>query len=210
MNLKFLRKISLSLLFMLLASTILFAQDRKVTGKVVDQADGQGIPGVNVSLKGIPSNVSTNSDGNFTIQVKSDDDVLVFSFIGYVRQQIKVGKQTNIAVRLVSENKSLEDVVVVGYGTQKRSHLTGAVVDIKAAEVEDLPASNIGAALAGKILGVGVSGGISRPGSTAKLTIRNPNTIFSKDGGSTDPLYVIDDVIQINPQNGQPDATLFQ
>lgn len=209
MNLKFLRKISLSLLFMLLASTILFAQDRKITGKVVDQADGQGIPGVNVSLKGVPSNVSTNSDGVYTIQVKSDADVLVFSFIGYVRQQVTIGKQTNIVVRLVPENKSLEDVVVVGYGTQKRSHLTGAVVDIKATEVEDLPASNIGAALAGKILGVGVSGGISRPGSTAKLTIRNPNTIFSKDGGSTDPLYVIDDVIQINPQNGQPDATLF-
>lgn len=209
MNLIFLRKISLSLLLTMLACTMLFAQDRKVTGKVVDQSDGQGIPGVNVSLKGVPSNVSTNSDGVFTIQVKSNTDVLVFSYIGYTRQQITVGTQTNITVRMKSENKDLEDVVVVGYGTQKRTHLTGSVVDIKATEVEDLPASNIGASLAGKILGVGVSGGISRPGATAKLTIRNPNTQFSKDGGNTDPLYVIDDVIQINPANGQPDATLF-
>ncbi|WP_293309724.1 SusC/RagA family TonB-linked outer membrane protein [Pedobacter sp. UBA5917] len=208
MNLKFLRKISLSLLLMLLASTILFAQDRKVTGKVVDQADGQGIPGVNVSLKGVPSNVSTNSDGVFTIQVKSNSDVLVFSYIGYIRQQVTVGTQTNVTVKLVSENKNLEDVVVVGYGTQKRSHLTGSVVDIKASEVEDLPVSNIGAALAGRLLGVGVSGGTSRPGSTATLTVRNPNAIYGKDGGSQQPLYVIDDIVQLS-QTGAPDNTLF-
>ncbi|RLJ74642.1 SusC/RagA family TonB-linked outer membrane protein [Pedobacter alluvionis] len=208
MNLKFLRKISLPLLLMLMASTMLFAQDRKVTGKVVDQADGQGIPGVNVSLKGIPSNVSTNADGNFTIQVKSDADVLVFSYIGYVRQQIAVGAKTTLTVRLVSENKDLDDVVVVGYGTQKRATLTGSVVDIKASEIEDLPGTNVAAALSGRLLGVGVSGGIARPGVPAKITIRNPNAIFSKDGGSTDPLYVIDGVIQIDGQ-GKPDATNF-
>lgn len=208
MNLKFLRKFSLSLLIMLLASTILFAQDRKVTGKVVDQSDGSSMPGVNVSIKGLPSNVSTNEDGVFTIQVKSNTDVLVFSYIGFVRQQIIVGTQTNINVKLVSDNKNLDDVVVVGYGSQKRTSLTGSVVDIKASEIEDLPGTNIGAALSGRLLGVGVSGGISRPGSTAKITIRNPNNIFSKDGGSTDPLYVIDGVIQVDGQ-GKPDATLF-
>lgn len=209
MNLKLLSKFSWALLLMLLACTTLYAQERKVKGKVVDKQDGQPIPGVNVSIKGKPSNVSTNAQGVYTIQVGSDEDVLVFSYIGFLRQTIPVGKLSNIDVSLASDNKDLDEVVVVGYGTQKRTHLTGAVVDIKAAEVEDLPSSNIGAALAGRILGVGVSGGISRPGSTAKLTIRNPNTMFSKDGGSTEPLYVIDDMIQINPSNGQPDATLF-
>ncbi|MGN8056772.1 SusC/RagA family TonB-linked outer membrane protein [Pedobacter sp. 22163] len=192
MNLKFLRKISLSLLFMLLASTILFAQDRKITGKVVDQADGQGIPGVNVSLKGIPSNVSTNSDGNFTIQVKSDADVLVFSFIGYVRQQITVGKQTNINIRLVSDNKSLEDVVVVGYGTQKKISLTGAISTVNMKDIEDIPTTNLAAALRGQLPAVSVAGGVSRPGENATITIRNP-IFFAKDG-KTDPLYVIDDI----------------
>jgi len=196
MNLKFLRKIYLPLLVLFLTSAISFAQDRRITGKVVDQADGQGIPGVNVSLKGIPSNVSTNAD------------VLVFSYIGYVRQQITVGTQSNITVRLVSDNKNLDDVVVVGYGAQKRATLTGSVVDIKASEIEDLPGTNVAAALSGRLLGVGVSGGIARPGVPAKITIRNPNTIFSKDGGSTDPLYVIDGVIQIDGQ-GKPDATNF-
>ncbi|RZL34602.1 MAG: hypothetical protein EOO96_09235, partial [Pedobacter sp.] len=85
MNSKFLQKISLFLLVMLLVSTTLFAQDRKVTGRVVDESGP--IPGVNVSIKGIPSNVSTNADGVYTIQVKSDGDILVFSFIGFVRQQ---------------------------------------------------------------------------------------------------------------------------
>lgn len=193
---------------MLLIGTILYAQDRRVTGKVVDQADGQGIPGVNVSLKGIPSNVSTNADGNFTIQIKNNTDVLVFSYIGYVRQQVTVGTQTNVTVRLVSDNKNLDDVVVVGYGTQKKASLTGSIVDIKASEIEDLPGTNVAAALSGRLLGVGVSGGIARPGTPAKITIRNPNTIFSKDGGSTDPLYVIDGVIQIDGQ-GKPDATNF-
>jgi hypothetical protein len=117
MNLKFLRTITLSILLTMLASAMLFAQDRKVTGKVVDQTDGRGIPGVNVSLKGVPSNVSTNSDGLFTIQVRSNTDVLVFSYIGYIRQQITAGTQTNITVRLAPDNKDLDEVVVVGYGT---------------------------------------------------------------------------------------------
>jgi TonB-linked SusC/RagA family outer membrane protein len=207
MNLKFLRKFSLFLLLMLLASTILFAQDRRVTGKVVE-ADGSPIPGVNVSLKGIPSNVSTNADGVYTIQVKSDADILVFSYIGFIRQMITVGARTKIDVTLTAEVNTLNDVVVVGYGTQKKSQITGAIVEIKATEIEDLPGTNIAAALSGRILGVGVSGGISRPGSTARVTIRNPNNIFSKDGGTTDPLYVIDGVIQLDGQ-GKPDPTQF-
>jgi len=196
MNLKFLQKISLSLLFTLLASTILFAQDRKVTGKVVDQADGQGIPGVNVSLKGAPSNVSTNSDGVFTIQVKSNSDVLVFSYIGYVRQQITVGTQTNFNVKLVSDNKNLEDVVVVGYGTQKKVTLTGAVSTVNMKTIEDVPALSLSAALRGTVPGLSISGGTQRPGQGTSIQVRNP-VVYSKDSQQgTNPIFVIDDVIR--------------
>ncbi|MDQ0639358.1 TonB-linked SusC/RagA family outer membrane protein [Pedobacter sp. W3I1] len=196
MNLKFLRKISLSLLLMLLASTILFAQDRKITGKVIDQADGQGIPGVNVSLKGVPSNVSTNSDGVYTIQVKSNSDVLVFSYIGYARQTIPVGTQTTINVKLVSDNKSLEDVVVVGYGTQKKATLTGAVSALDLKQVEDVPALSLSAALRGTAPGLAVSGGTQRPGQGTTITIRNP-VVYSKDSQQgTNPIFVIDDIIR--------------
>jgi TonB-linked SusC/RagA family outer membrane protein len=207
MKSKLLHKFSLFLLLMLIAASAVFAQERKVTGKVTEE-DGSPIPGVNVSLKGIPSNVSTNAEGNYTIQVKSDADVLVFSYVGFVRQLITVGTQNTLNVKMKAENNTLNDVVVVGYGTQKKTHITGSVVDIKASEIEDLPGTNIAAALSGRLLGVGVSGGINRPGSTGRITIRNPNTIFSKDGGSTDPLYVIDGVIQVDGQ-GKPDATLF-
>ncbi|MBC6109228.1 SusC/RagA family TonB-linked outer membrane protein [Pedobacter fastidiosus] len=196
MNLKFLRKISLSLLVMLLVSTVLFAQDRKVTGKVVDQSDGTGIPGVNVSLKGIPSNVSTNADGVFTIQVKSNTDVLVFSYIGYVRQQVTVGTQSNINVKLVSDNKNLDDVVIVGYGTQKKGSLTGSISTIELKKVEDIPALNLTSALRGTAPGLSVSGGSQRPGQGTTITIRNP-VAFAKDGGQgTNPLFVIDDIIR--------------
>lgn len=208
MNLKGLSRFSCALLLMVLTCTGLYAQERKVTGRVVDQQDRQPIPGVNVSIKGKPSNVSTNSDGVFTIQVDSDADALVFSYIGYIRQTIPVGKQATINVSLASDNKDLDEVVVVGYGTQKKAHLTGSVVEIKSQEIEDLPATNIGAALAGRLLGVGVSGGISRPGSKATITVRNPIASFGKDAGSPQPLYVIDGLIQVTGQN-QPDNSVF-
>jgi len=196
MNINFTRKISLLLLLTMLASAMLFAQDRKVTGKVVDQSDGKGIPGVNVSLKGIPSNVSTNSDGNFTIQVRSNADVLVFSYIGYVRQQVAVGTQTNISVRLSSDNKALEEVVVVGYGTQKRTTLTGAVSTVNLKQVEDVPALSLSAALRGTVPGLSVSGGTQRAGQGTTITVRNP-VVFSKDSQQgTSPIFVIDDVIR--------------
>jgi len=196
MNLKFLRKISLSLLFMLLASTVLFAQERKITGKVVDQADGQGIPGVNVSLKGIPSNVSTNADGAYTIQVKSNSDVLVFSYIGYTRQTIPVGTQTTINVKLVSDNQNLDDVVVVGYGTQKKVTLTGAVSTVNMKSIEDVPALSLSASLRGSAPGFAVSGGAQRPGQGTTITVRNP-VVYSKDSQQgTNPIFVIDDVIR--------------
>ncbi|WP_421939841.1 SusC/RagA family TonB-linked outer membrane protein [Pedobacter sp.] len=196
MNLIFLRKISLSLLLTMIACTMLFAQDRKVTGKVVDQTDGQGIPGVNVSLKGVPSNVSTNSDGVFTIQVKSNTDVLVFSYIGYVRQQITVGTQSNITVKLVPDNKDLDEVVVVGYGTQKKVTLTGAVSTVDLKKVEDVPALSLSAALRGTVPGFTVSGGTQRAGQGTTITVRNP-VVYSKDSQQgTNPIFVIDDVIR--------------
>lgn len=197
MNLKGLSRFSCALLLMVLTCTGLYAQERKVTGRVVDQQDRQPIPGVNVSIKGKPSNVSTNSDGVFTIQVDSDADALVFSYIGYVRQTIPVGKQATINVSLASDNKDLDEVVVVGYGTQKKIHLTGAVETINVKQIEDLPVGSLSAALRGQAPGVSVSGGYSRPGDNASIVIRNPQS-FAKDGpqGAGNPLYVIDDVIR--------------
>ncbi|TKC10114.1 TonB-dependent receptor [Pedobacter polaris] len=209
MNLKFLQKISLSLLVMLLVSTSLFAQDRKVTGKVVDESGP--IPGVNVSLKGIPSNVSTNADGVYTIQVKSDADVLVFSYIGFVRQQIVVGNRNKIDVTMISENNTLNEVVVnVGYGTKKRANVLGAVASIKAEDIEDLPVANLGAALQNRVAGLGVSIASGKPGANTSLQIRNP-TLFGASGSlglTSDPLFVIDGLTATKSDFDNLDASL--
>lgn len=195
---------------MLLASTILFAQDRKVTGKVVDQSDGQGIPGVNVSLKGIPSNVSTNADGVYTIQVSSNNDVLVFSYIGFKRQSIPVGTQTTVNVKLVSDNQNLDEVVVVGYGTQKKISLTGSVATADIKKVEDVPALSLTAALRGTAPGISISGGTQRPGQGTTVTIRNPIVLSKDSQQGTNPLFVIDDVIRTQADFDLLDQTVVE
>ncbi len=195
MNAKILRKFSLSLLVMLLSSTILFAQDRKVTGKVTD-ADGAAIPGVNVARRGEPSNVSTNADGMYTIQVKSDQDVLVFSYIGFVRQQIPVGTQSTINVKMAEDLNMLNEVVAIGYGTQKKVSLTGSVSSVDIKLVEDVPALNLSAALRGTVPGFSVSGGTQRPGQGTQILVRNPVVLSQDSRQGTNPLYVIDDIIR--------------
>ncbi|RZK56389.1 MAG: SusC/RagA family TonB-linked outer membrane protein, partial [Pedobacter sp.] len=210
MNSKFLHKFSLFLLLMLLASTVIFAQDRKVTGKVIDESGP--VPGVNVSIKGIPSNVSTNAEGVYTIQVKSDADVLVFSFIGYVRQQVIVGKQSKIDVTLVSENSTLNDVIVVGYGTKKRSEILGSIATVKAEDIQDLPVPNIAAALRNRLPGVGVSAVSGKPGSSITLNIRNS---FASDqaklnGVTTEPLYVINGITVTREEFDNLDPTMVE
>lgn len=173
-----------------------------VTGTVTD-TKGEPLPGVSIKIKGTNSGTSTDVNGVFRLNLPTGNEVLVVTYLGFKSQEVAAGGRTKIDVKLLEDSKALDEVVVVGYGVQKKAHLTGSVVDIKAAEVADLPVSNIGAALSGRLQGVGVSGGNSRPGSKATLTIRNPIV-----GAQQSPLYVIDGVIQMDGQN-QPDASLF-
>ena len=177
-----------------------------VSGTVRDET-GNPLPGVNVILKGTNTGTTTDSDGKYALSVPENDGVLIFSFIGYASQEVPVDDRTVIDIGLAPDVKSLQEVIVVGYGEQKKIHLTGAVESIDANEVEDLPVSNLGAALAGRVLGVNVSGGNTRPGSVPTLTIRNPLSL-SKDGGNNNPLFVVDGVIQI-AADGSNDATIF-
>jgi len=178
-----------------------------VTGTVRD-GKGEPLPGVVVKIKGTTTATTTDENGVFRLNLPTGNETLVVSFLGFRTLEVAAGGKTTIGVTLQENTESLEEVVVVGYGTQKKAHLTGSVVDISAEEIEDLPATNIGAALAGRLLGVGVSGGISRPGSKAGVSIRNPVEVFAKDGGNNSPLYVIDGVAQITGNNSA-DATQF-
>jgi TonB-linked SusC/RagA family outer membrane protein len=165
-----------------------------VKGKVLSEA-GEEVPGVTVRVKGIQKGTVTDADGNYTIQVPDGKATLVFSFISHTPIEVPVNDRSAVNVTLKSSVTSLNETVVVGYGTQQKTHLTGAVATVNVKELEDLPLGNLGATLQGKLPGVSVSGGNGRPGEAASIVIRNP-VLFSKDGGTLNPLYIIDDVIR--------------
>ena len=128
MRKKLLSKVLLSCV-MLLLSIQIFAQDRTVSGKVTSSDDGSGIPGASVSVKGTSKGTTTDADGNFKITVGSSA-VLVFSAVGSNSQEVAVGSKSQINVALSTDTKSLQEVVVVGYGTQKKSQMTGAISSV--------------------------------------------------------------------------------
>lgn len=192
----------------LLAGCWCFAAGQEITvsGVVTDKETGQPIERVTVAVKGTTIGTSTNIKGEFSLKVSSASSVLVFSHIGRVRQEVQVGTTREFSVSLETEANSLDDVVVVGYGTQKRTHLTGSVGTMEMKKVVDLPVGSLTEALKGQIVGVNVSGGYARPGEPATITIRNP-IYFSKDGGSKDPLFVIDDIFRSKADFDLLDAT---
>lgn len=197
------------LIFLMLFGVLLHAQtsgQKTVTGKITDDI-GQPLPGVNVMVKGEPKRgTTTNFDGIYTIEASSSE-TLVFSYIGLESIERRVGDKSEIDVVMKEDSSELSEVVVVGYTTQKKEHLTGAIETVSMKEIEDLPVSDLSTAIQSRIAGVGVSGGSTRPGSKAEITIRNPLTL-SKDGGNNNPLYVIDGIIQITAQ-GTNSSELF-
>ncbi|MFV8325312.1 SusC/RagA family TonB-linked outer membrane protein [Flavobacterium sp. ZS1P14] len=174
-------------------------QNITVTGKVVSVDDNMGIPGVNVAVKGGQGVVVTDFDGNYKINVASSDVVLVFSSIGFKAKEIKVGSQKVINVSLVADVSALSEVVVVGYGTQKKATLTGAVETISAKVFEDRAVTNVGLALQGQTPGLVVNRSSGRPGNEGlSFTIRGATSV----NGST-PLIIVDGVPTLNDQSFQ-------
>lgn len=177
-----------------------------VTGRITDSKTSAPLTGATVRVKNDKASTVSDVNGNFTIKAPSAESIISITYVGYQVYEAKAG-DGNLSVGLVNLQTGLDEVVVVGYGTQKKAHLTGAVETIKMKEVEDLPVGNLGASLAGRVLGLNVSGGTARPGSQAQLTVRNPYSL-AKDGGNLFPLFVIDGVIQVDAQ-GRNDASLF-
>lgn len=174
----------------------------QVSGKVTDESN-QLLPGVNIIVKGTTNGTTSDSEGNYSISVRDQDAVLVFSFIGYASQEITVGNQSQLNVVLLPDIKSLQEVVVVGYGTQKKINLTGSVSSVTASELENRPITQASQALAGLAAGVTVSQGSGRPGNDgSSITIRGLGT-FSGAGNS--PLVLIDglasSINEVDPNN---------
>ena len=181
-------------------------QAATVKGSVVD-ATGEPVIGASVVVEGTTNGTITDFDGRFALQVPSGKKVVI-SFVGYVPQTIAPKQGKDFRVVLKEDSKMLDEVVVVGYGTQKAKDVTGSIGVITPSEISDLPVSNLGAALAGQIPGLSISGGDSRPGEGATMSIRQSFS-YSKDGGSTNPMVIIDDVIQIDANSGLPTLETF-
>lgn len=163
-----------------------FAQTN-ITGTVKDNT-GMPVPGANVLIKSTSNGVQTDFDGKFAIKAKPED-ILVASFIGMKTIEIKVGNQTSINIKLQEEGNKLEEVVVVGYGTKKKSDLTGSIVSVGAKEIASRPVQNAVQAMQGKAAGVDI-GSNERPGTVANINIRGVRSISA----SNSPLYVVDGI----------------
>ncbi|MEM6643302.1 MAG: TonB-dependent receptor [Bacteroidota bacterium] len=183
------KKLSIITIATLACLQLAMAQSR-ITGKVKDEDSDEGIPGVTVLVDGTNNGTITDVDGNFTLVDVADNATLNVSYIGFKTQRISVNGQTSFDITLEVDISDLEEVVVVGYGSQLKRDLTGSVGSVKAEDLVVAPTPNFDQALAGRIAGVSVTASDGTPGSNANIVIRGGNSIT----GDNSPLYVIDGV----------------
>jgi TonB-dependent starch-binding outer membrane protein SusC len=165
-------------------------QQQKVSGTVTDATTGEPLPGVYVLIEGTQSGTITDAAGKFTMEVPPGYSRLAFSFMGFSSQTIDIAGKTSIAVALVSDVKQLEEVVVIGYGSQRKKDVTGAVETVTAKSLEDRPNNQFGYALAGKAAGVEVTRPSGQPQAGFSIRIRGTSTITA----GSEPLYIVDGV----------------
>ncbi|WP_417884555.1 SusC/RagA family TonB-linked outer membrane protein [Zunongwangia sp.] len=180
------------LVVLLFLTTITFAQEPiKVEGVVLDE-NSIPLPGANVALKDLSIGTMTDFDGNFSLMAHPDD-ILVVSFVGYETAEYKVGNQTKFEIVMIQDADALDEVVVVGYGTQKKSVVTGAISSVGVEDLETLPINNVGQALQGRTSGVTIVSGSGQPGSGATIRIRGITSL-----NNNDPLWIVDGVVVDN------------
>src|SRR5688572_22526068 len=191
LSLSHLPKLSLVLLFSLFITSSLFAQNIVVTGKVTGP-EGNAAIGVSVRVKGNTTGTATDVNGNYTINV-AGNGVLEFTSIGFEPMEVPVNNRTTIDVAMKeSTGQSLNEVVVIGYGTAQKRDLTGSIATVKAKEIADRPASNPLALLQGKVPGLSVVNS-GRPGAEPDVRIRGTNTI-----NGVKPVYIVDGILNDN------------
>ncbi len=160
-----------------------------IQGKVTDK-NGETLPGVNIRIKGTNRGTTSEADGTFRLTLSDQNTPLVFSFIGYLTQEVKVGNQTELTIALQPDQRQLSEVIVVGYGTQERKNLIGSIAKIDPAATKDIPTGSFDAQLQGKVSGVQISSNTGVPGETVNIRVRGATSI----NADNDPLYVVDGV----------------
>lgn len=187
------RKVLLLGLMLFLASAVVFAQSRVITGVITSTEDGLGVPGATVLVKGTTIGTATDLDGNYSISVPAGSNVLVFSFVGLRSQEVTIGNQTTINVALEPDVQALSEFVITSYGDQSKREITGAIASVKGEVFQDLPMQSFDRAMQGRIAGVQVTSTSGQPGGTLNVRIRGVGSI----NAGNDPLYIVDGV-QVN------------
>lgn len=173
--------------FTVMITMAVFSQEKMVNGMVTDES-GQPLPGANIIEKGTVNGTQSDFDGRFTLKVKDENSILEVSYVGFSKKEIQVGNQTDLNIILEENTASLEEVVVIGYGTVKKKDLTGSVSTVKAEDALMAPVATLQDALQGRASGVQVTSSGGAPGSAPDIIIRGGNSIT----GGNSPLYVID------------------
>lgn len=175
------------------------AQSSVVKGRITSSDEGEGLPGVSILEKGTTNGTVTDLDGNYSLSVSSGAS-LVISYIGYITQETAVGSRTEISVVLEPDVETLEEIVVIGYGTQKKASLSSAVATVNVDNIQKLPGANVANLLQGQVPGVSANFASGAPGAAPVVRVRGTATI-----GNNNPLYVIDgipgDISSINPND---------
>lgn len=194
-------KIVLLLLLVISAGKkIVYAQDLNIKGKVIDET-GQAVPGASITVKGSQTGTLSNVDGTYVLSAPAQA-TLVFSFVGYLKEEVAVNNRNTIDITLRVDQKALDEVVVVGYGTQRKIETTGSIASVKASDLVQTPVANIAQGLQARVAGVQINQNSGSPGGNVSVRIRGTNSI----NGSSEPLYVVDG-IQISNGGGITDVS---
>ncbi|MBO0951314.1 SusC/RagA family TonB-linked outer membrane protein [Fibrella forsythiae] len=173
-------------------------QTRQITGQIKDNATGTTLPGVSVVLKGTSSGATSDADGKYAIRVPDKSDVkLTFSFIGYVPQEVSVGSRATLDISLATDEKTLNEVVVIGYEAVNRRDVTGSVSSVNSRQIRDVPITNAAEAITGRLAGVQVTTAEGGPGADIRIRVRGGNSITQDNS----PIYVVDGIQLDNALN---------
>jgi TonB-linked SusC/RagA family outer membrane protein len=183
-------KFKITLLVLMLVNIFAFAQEKTLTGLVTSEGDNSPLPGVSVTILNTPKGVQTDFDGKFTIKVKNGD-VLQFSYLGFKSLAVILDGQKTLNVILTEDVSSLDEIIVVGYGTQKKSHLTGAISKVKNEKLDQIAVARVDDALIGQVSGVNIQATSAEAGAAPTITIRGFGSITADSG----PAIVVDGIV---------------
>lgn len=181
-----------------------------ITGKVVD-LDGEPIVGATVLIKGTKTGIRTDENGVFRLNIPGHQSIIVVSYVGYKVKEVNVTGKSNVTVQLEPSDDTIDEVVVTGYGTQRKSEIVGSVATVTGEELMDIPSPNIAGALRNRVAGLGVSQVSGRPGAAITLNIRNSTTSPEGPAGVTaEPLYIVDGIIVDRATFDNLDASMIE